>query len=79
MSLQVEHDLQAMLDLAQETVILFQQRAFLVRQAAGVFQLCDCFQRVAGAQLRHITAVEQLQKLNHEFDVADAPLAGLHV
>ena len=48
--LQVEHDLQPMLDLAQESVVLFQQRSFLMRQAAAVLELRDRLQRVAGAQ-----------------------------
>ena len=50
-----------------------------MRQAAGVFQLGDGFERVAGAQVRQIAAVEQLQELDDEFDVADAAVAGFDV
>ena len=54
-------------------------RPFLVGQAAALFQLRDRLQRVAGAQRGQIAAVEQLQELNHELDVADAAVAGLDV
>ena len=77
--LQVEHDLQAVLDLAQEAVVVVEDRPLLVRQAADAFQLGDRLERVAGAQLRQIAAVEQLQELDDEFDVADAAVAGLDV
>ena len=65
--------------LRKEAVVFLQQRTLLMRQAAGIFQLRNRFQRVAGAQLRHVAAVEQLQELDHELDIADASLAGLHV
>ncbi len=77
--LQVEHDLQAMFDLPQEGVVVLQKRSLLHGQAANVFQLRDGLQRVAGADLRQIAAVEQLQELDHEFDVANATVAGLDV
>ena len=77
--LQVEHDLQAMLDLAQEAVVVFEDRPFLVRQAAGLLELGDGVERVAGADLGQGAAVEELQELDHELDVADAAVAGLHV
>ncbi len=77
--LQIEHDLQAVLDFAQEGVVFLQEDSLLVRQAAADFQLGDRFQRVAGAQIRQVAAVEQLQKLDGEFDVADAAVAGLDV
>ena len=50
-----------------------------MRQAAARFQLRDRFQRVAGAQLGQVAAVEQLQELDHELDVADAAVAGFDV
>ncbi len=77
--LQIEHDLQAMLDFSQEGVVFLQEDSLLVRQAAADFQLGDRFQRVAGAQFRQVAAVEQLQKLDGEFDVADAAQAGFDV
>ena len=77
--LQIEHDLQPMLDLPQEAVTVFQQRPLLMRQAAAVFQLGDRLERVAGAQGGQVAAVEQLQELDDEFDVADAAVAGFDV
>ena len=50
-----------------------------MRQAAGVLQLRNRFQRVARGRLRHVAAVEQLQKLDDELDVANAALPRLHV
>ena len=79
MRLQIEHDLQPVLDLAQKAVVLLQDRPLLVGQAADLLQLGDGFQRVAGAELGQIAAVEQLQELDDELDVADAAAAGLHV
>ena len=77
--LQVEHDLQPVLDLAQEAVVVLQDRALLVRQAAGLLEPRDGVERVAGADLGQGAAVEQLQELDDELDVADAAVAGLHV
>ena len=79
MRLQVEHDLQPVLDLPQEGVVLFEDRPFQVRQAADALQLGERLQRVAGAQLGQVAAVEQLEELDDELDVADAAAAGLHV
>ncbi len=79
MRLQIEHDLQPMLDLAQEAVMLFEERALLVRQAADTLQGSDGGQRVAVAQGRQIAAVEQLQELDHELDVANAAAPGFDV
>ena len=50
-----------------------------MRQAADLFQLGHGLQRVAGAKLGQVAAVEQLQELDDELDVADAAVAGLHV
>ena len=77
--LQVEHDLQPMLELAQDVVVVFEHGPLLGREAAGLFQPGDRVQRVAGANLRQGAAVEQLQELDHELDVANAAVAGLHV
>ena len=52
MRLQIEHDLQPVLDLAQEGVVLFENRPLLIGQAAALFQPADRFERVAGAQRR---------------------------
>ena len=68
-----------MLDLAEEIVVLAQQHALLVGQAAALFQPGHGLQRVAGPQLGQVGAVEQLQELDHELDVANAAVADLHV
>ena len=77
--LQVEHDLQAVLDLAQELVVLQQQRAFEVAQAADLFELNDGFHGVAAARVGQVGPVEQLEELDHEFDIADPAMARLDV
>ena len=79
MRLQVEHDLQPVLDLAEKRVVFFQDRSLQVRQAADAIELGQGFQRIAGAQLGQIAAVEQLKKLDDELDVTDAAAAGFHV
>ena len=68
-----------MLDLAEEVVVLAQQHALLVGQAAALFQPGHGLQRVAGPQLGQVAAVEELQELDHELDVANAAVADLHV
>ena len=79
MRLEVEHDLQAMFDLAQKPVVLLQDLAFLHRQAADAFQLREGLERIAGSNLREVAAVEQLQELDAELDVANPAVPGLHV
>ncbi len=75
--LQVEHELQAVLDLAEEAISVVEDAIFLVGQAADVFQGVQRLERVALADSRQIAAVEELQELDREFDVADAAVAGL--
>ena len=79
MRLKIEQDLKPVLDLAQKTVVLLEDRPLLVNQAAAVLQLRDRFQGIAGAQGGQVAAVEELEELNHELNVADAPVSGLHV
>ena len=79
MRLQVEHDLQPVLDLPQEGVVLLEDRPFEAAQAAGPLQPGERLERVAGADLGQVAAVEQLEELDHELDVADAAAAGFHV
>ena len=68
-----------MLDLAQKAVVLFEHRPLLGREAAGFLEPGDRVERVAGANFGQVAAVEQLQELNDELDVANAAVAGLHV
>ena len=79
MRLQIEEDLQAVFDLAQEIVIFVEQDVFLVGQAAALLQLGHGLERIAGSQLRQVAAVEELQELDHELDIAYAAVADLHV
>ncbi len=75
--LQVTHQLQAMLDAAQETIGVLENAIFLVGNATGVSQRLHRLEGIALADLGQIAAVEQLQELDGEFDVADAADAGL--
>src|SRR5262249_31155549 len=77
--LQVEHDLQAMLEFTEETVVVFEDRAFLVREAARLLQAGDGVERVAGTDFGEHTAIEQLKKLDDELDIANAAAARFHV
>jgi hypothetical protein len=51
--LQIEHDLQPMFDFAQETVVVFENRLFLMRQATGRRQPLDRDERVACTDFRN--------------------------
>ena len=77
--LQIEHDLQPMLELAEEAVVVFEHRPLLVREAAGFLEAGDRVERVAGANFGQRAAVEQLQELDDELDVANAAVAGFDV
>jgi len=59
--LQVEHDLQPVLDLAQEAIRPVEDLEFLVGQAADFFQGLHGQQGVALAHLRQVAAVQELQ------------------
>ena len=48
-------------------------------QTAGRFELGDGFERVAGADLDQIAAIQKLQKLNRELYVTNSSVAGLHI
>ncbi len=75
--LQVEHELQAVLGLAQEAVGVVEDAIFLIGQAADVFEGVQGLEGVALAHVGQVAAVEQLQELDGELDVADAAVAGL--
>ena len=72
MGLPVEENLQPVLDPAQEAVVLIQDAAFLGAQAADLLEPGDGGQRRLVPHFGILTAVEQLQELDHELDVADA-------
>src|SRR5690242_537865 len=77
MRLQIEEQLQAMLDLAQEAIGVIENAVFLIGQTADALQRGQGKQGVALTHFRQIAAVEQLQELDGELDVTDAALAGL--
>ena len=52
--LQVEHDLQPVLELPQKAVVVFENRALLVREAARLLEPGDGVERVAGADFRQV-------------------------
>ena len=77
--LPVEEQLQPVLDLAQEAVRVVEGAVLLVRQAPGRGQRLQRRQRGALPHRGQVAAVEQLQELHGELDVADAAAAGLDV
>ena len=77
MRLQIEQELQAVLGLAQKAIGVVEDAIFLIGQAADVLQGLHGLERVALADLGQVAAVEQLQELDGELDVADAAVAGL--
>src|SRR4051812_2674630 len=79
MGLPVEHDLQTMFDLAQEAIGVIEELRFFMGNAANGFERAQRLERVALPQFRQIAAVEQLEELNDEFDIANAAVARLHL
>src|SRR5437899_12637406 len=77
MGLQVEHDLEPMLGLAQKSVGILEYLVLLGGQAADLFQRLHGEQSVPLPNLRQVAAVEELEKLNGKLDVPDAAVAGL--
>src|SRR5260370_28723622 len=75
--LQVEHQLQAVFGLAQEAVSIIEHAEFLISEAACSFEGLHGLEGVGLAELGKVAAVEELQELNGEFDVADATVSGL--
>src|SRR5207244_837944 len=68
---------QPVLGLAQEAVGVVEEVVLLVGQAADALERLQGEQGVALADLGQVAAVEQLQELDAELDVADAAVAGL--
>ncbi len=75
--LQVEQELEPVFGLAQETIGIAQDAVFLVGEAADAFQGLERLDGVPLPHFRQVAAVEKLQKLDGELDVADAAVAGL--
>src|SRR5260370_11983699 len=75
--LQIEHELQAVLDLTQEPVSIIEYPILGVGQAADALQGGQGLESVALAGIGQIAAVEKLQELDGEFDVADAAVPRL--
>ena len=67
---------QAVLGFAKKAISLVENVIFLVIEAADLLERLQSKQGVALTDLRQIAAVEQLQKLNGEFDVANASMSG---
>ena len=79
MRLAVEEDLEPVLDLAEEAVSVVHDAPLVGRQASDELELVDGQERVGAADLGVLAAVEQLEELDDELDVADAAVAGLHL
>ena len=75
--LAVEHDLEAVLDPAEEAVGIFHDSAFLGGEAADLFEPSHGAQGIGVTNLWVLAAVEELEELDDELDVADAAVAGL--
>src|SRR5262249_1911245 len=69
--------LEPVLHPAKEAVRIFHVAALLGGQAADLLEPRDRRQRVAMAHLRRLPAVEELEELDDELDVADAAAADL--
>ena len=76
---QIEHDLQSMLELAEQAVVVFELGPLFGRERARFFEAGDGVERIAGADFGERAAVEQLQKLDDELDIANATVAGFDV
>ena len=77
--LPVGQDLEPMLHGPQQRVCAFQDLSFLVGECARGGEAADGLERVAGAHMRHVSATQQLEELDREFDVADAAATGLEI
>ena len=75
--LAVEHRLEAMLDLPEEAVGVLHDRALLGGQAPDLFEPGDPQEGVGVADLGILAAVQELEELDDELDVADAAAPGL--
>ena len=75
--LAVEDDLEPVLDAAEEPVGVVHHVALLGAQASDSFELRDGVERVPAAHLGIFAAVQQLEELDDELDVADAAAARL--
>src|SRR6516162_2234189 len=78
MRLQVKQQLQSMFDFTKKSVGILEDAVFLIGQAADALEGGEAEQRVALTQLREIAAVEELQELDGEFDVADTASPGFN-
>ena len=77
MRLEIEKKLEAVLGLAEEAVGLFQDVVLLVGEAADLGESVEGEEGVALADLGQVAAVEELEELDGELDVADAAVPGL--
>ncbi len=75
--LPVEDDLEPVLDPPEESVCVVHDVPFLGAEAADPLELRDGVERVAAAHLGVLAAMEELEELDDELDVADAAAAGL--
>ena len=72
-----EHKLEPVLDFAQQAIGLEQHLVFLIAEAADSFERLEGLDGVALPDLDQVAAVEELEELDGELDVANAAVAGL--
>src|SRR5262249_22606485 len=77
--LQIEHQLQPMLGLSQETVGVFEDVVFLIVEATGRFERLHRLQGIPLADLRQLAGVQELKELDGEFNIPDSSAPGLDV
>ncbi len=77
MRLAIEQDLEPVLHLAKKSISVIHDMAFLGTQAANLLEPGDGQKGGPMADLGILAAVQQLEKLDDELDIANAPLARL--
>src|SRR5690349_11888713 len=77
MRLQIEQELQTVFDLAQKAIGIVENAILLIGEASHPFQSGQRQQGIALPKFRQVAAVEQLQELEGELNIADAAASGL--
>ncbi len=79
MRLPVEEELKAVLRPAQKAIGIVQCAILGIGQTTGRLERLHGVERTSLANGRQVAAIEKLQELNGELDVANTPATGLHV
>ena len=76
-SLAVEKNLEPVLDPPKKAIGVIHDASFIGGEATDLFELVNGQQGIGAADLGILAAVQQLQKLDHELDVANSTVARL--